>query len=1211
MKFRFTLTHRGSQAEPIAIPALTLWSTQTGADEEWSEGPVPFVNLPGAGAFSPATSEWLYVDFGFEIGLEYSITLEHTTVYNSGTSNPRTTTLAILDNSFVEQFSQVDTFPISPGGTETISLSFTANATSTKIGFKVSSGSDVDVIVNEVSGTGTDPADITESLQISEPDGWKEAVMKLARDKDFHSLIELFDGSFIFYGDNGVVNGGLHFIEYYEITRGFDANLEILIEIAPDDETYETCFEGQLDLSLGERLPKNKFRIPIIRDNFWAKFNSRLKTPVDLQAAVDLDGNPITPVDPAVIALTCQKIQKKYVGEIANQSLFGNAWIAGSEWNVGEFVQIDMDTETLNEIKVKYHLPTASNPEIPVGLFFFEEGGSYEFDIRLEASAMNNLGEQYSLIGFLTMFVKIGNDTPIPFSEADFGPALAESTVFTFTDTLDIPANSNITIYGEITADISVHGGSTFFMIWPSDFALTPSGAGKSEGDLRATHLYITGQTIFPENNAQGLLIHDAGAAIVKGYGLGFSNPFYSELLGSTLTNARQYEQDGCAWRYLVLRGLQVRGYTLSEKPFSMSFEQWWKGIDPILCLGLEYHQVDGGTITPEVSVIQDLSDWDDAGGPFPGGWNYAAFSFPFTSVNGDGGVEGYTCGLWATTGDVTYVVTTVVEIFETGTNPTNITFIWAILDAGFNEIVTEEFTYTSDGFKREIFNITPSSDGTYFAVRIINDTVSDTKSLIIRMAKGETVVQLLTNPDFTSQSPWTNEGSGTDWTFSSDKALVSLTTGSSKELTQAFAGQGVGDYHFIGEYTVSNVGGGEQISITINFLDSGDNVIETKTDNEFASNVKPWNHEFTSIVEIVKIQVIVSVVAGSNMDFETPYASLHLVVTTDPIVTEDEQVIRVEEREFFYQEEMSVLISNIEEISRKYDTEKIYNKIEIGYNQWQAEEISGIDDPQTKHTYSDRLQKSGVGITAFSDFIGASLAIESTRRSTIEKSEDHKFDNNTFIIAINPDDVSPDSYVPELDENFSDVMNLLNSDTRYNIRISVARNFLRWRKWFNGCLQSYLTSFYRFVSGEGNFDMVSTIDQSPDCLGEDNEGQPLSEKQDIDVTDTIIHTPFYYEFEVPMEWETYKTIRENRRNAIGISLTESGHVPMFIDQLDYAVMEGKAKVTGWTREYLALDVVEGNAATQECMPSTECDNPITDEFGEELTTETGVCITA
>jgi hypothetical protein len=304
--------------------------------------------------------------------------------------------------------------------------------------------------------------------------------------------------------------------------------------------------------------------------------------------------------------------------------------------------------------------------------------------------------------------------------------------------------------------------------------------------------------------------------------------------------------------------------------------------------------------------------------------------------------------------------------------------------------------------------------------------------------------------------------------------------------------------------------------------------------------------------------------------------------------------------------------ISNIRTITRKYDNYKIYNKVNIGYTTWKSEEIQGIDDVQTQHIYSTRFEKIGQTITLWSDFIAASLAIEGTRRKTIAESTDYKFDDSTFIIAVNPDDVSPDVYTPELDEEFSSIENLLDPELRYNTRLSPARNLLRWRNWLNGCLQNWLNTYYKFVRGEGNFDMISTmVGQSPECLNEAYDNQPLSEKQDIEVTNDFIHLPNYYEFETPLDWEDYKTIRNNRTKAIGISLTDENHVSLFIDQLEYSVMHGSAKITGWTNEFMELSVTEDQPAQQLCLPDTSCDNPITDEFEEALTDEFGVCITA
>jgi len=1291
MKFRFTLNYPGSQEQPLAIPALSLWSTQTGSGEEWSLGPIPSVDLP------IAASEYLYTDYGFEEGLEYTVTLTHTTSYNSGISNPRTVALEILNDSFVAQFTELSTFPPSPGGQESITIAFTANGDCTKIGFRANSGSDVTIVVDEVSGTGSDPTDLPESLEISEPDGWKQAVMRLARDEDFHSLIEFFDGSFIFYGNNGVINGGISFIEFLEITKGVDVTIILMIEIAPDDLTYEPCFTGQLDISNAERLKDNKYRIPVIRDDFWAKFYARWKTPIDLQAGSDLDGTAVEVVEPVDLNLSNQIIT--YFSEYH--------WTYSTTYDTDsgldeDYLILNWETPVREDIKLfsigkdGVTLETFSI----LGLFEAPWDGNFQVEIKLKAALLGSEWtgatltpiriKKVNTTSFADFFPTFETDGPDSWNSYDLDStfemrrgeqlaiALFEDTDWTVFGETQLTwlivelatTDTAITLSGEQLIDgvmtssdrvlvknqgntnengVYVSGAGAWTRATDMDTAdeftdvavYVTSGTNQTDSSWLQTQtvgavgvdavlftpiensdertrafpgypvenwIKITALTKYPETQSPGFLVHDAAAGIIKGYGLGEPNPFYSELLGSAVTNARQYINDGCAWRYMLLRGLHVRGYTLAEKPFSLSLDQWWKGMDPIFCLGLSYDTIGGNTIESNVIAIQALADWDDAAGPNPGSWQYFIFNLPYTSILG-GASEGYTCGTAATVAGESYIITSGINVISD--DIVNVSVHVALLDSGFNLISEQEFTYYSDGLKVETFSMSPGSNGTYIAVRIDNQS-ADSVAVVVSYIESSTADQLLLNSDFENSSVWTNEGAGTSWSIGSDMAEVVLTSGSSKELTQEFTPVEAGDYCFIGYFFPIGIVG-DEADITVNFYDEDDNLLDTVTDSHVYGGTDPLiRYEFTTVVAVAKINIVVDLTTLAGSDFTVQFLTTGLILAQDgSIVVPEEQVIRVEEREFFFQEEMSALISNIEDITRKYDTEKLFNKIEIGYNQWQSEDVSGIDDPQTKHTYSTRFQKIGQGIAIHSDFIAASLAIEATRRQTIEKSTDYKFDNNTFIVAINPEDVSPDSYVPELGTAFSSVLNLLNYETRYNIRLSVARNFKRWQKWFNGCLQSYLTSFYKFVDGEGNFDMVTTINESPDCLGEDNEGQPLSEKQNIRVTDEIIITPYYYEMTTPMEWETYKAIRNNRRNAIGISMTDTGHVPLFIELLEYQVMDGNAKIIGWTKEYFPIEVIEGPAAVTDCLPSTECDNPITDELGDILTDENGVCITA
>jgi hypothetical protein len=865
------------------------------------------------------------------------------------------------------------------------------------------------------------------NLEITELDGWMDCKLKLERHEEFHSLVEYFEGAFIFYGDNGVDNGGIDFIRYVEKNYGVDATLNIDIEVSFDSgRAYEFIFSGQLDLEAINELKDNRAQIPIIQSDFWAKFISRKGTPANLHATTDTDGESITPVQSIRIDLPSQKI--RYVGNYQWLDTF-TYYEADDGFGDGMTgLQMDWDISIQDDLK-KFTLPR-SRFQIGsisgvvadgslIGNFEAPYDGEYTFDIKIYAAyyieGLDLWDDNLTQIDFYLLKTTETALSPVAnFSESTLSCGSDAIGVFTFSKTLtlfrgeqvvifgiDTSTQQRITIFGSqrleyqnvlvastgalvLSGEQTVDGVATNLSLVlvkdnpdPADNGVYTTSPGAwtrasfaateadlvnlavfvTSGDtnvnsnwklsntvdvinvspqswvfisdsderLRAfpcpvdvdTHLIINGDTIFRRSRADAFLLHDAGAAILKSYGLGETNPFYSEYIGGLLTNARSYPENGCEWQYAILKGLNLRGYDLEDKPFFMSFEQWWKGANPILNLGLGY--------------------------------------------------------------------------------------------------------------------------------------------------------------DTTATTP-------------------------------------------------------------------------------------------------------------------------------------DQNLIRTERRSFFFTREISAYFDYVFEISREYDSEKIFNKIEIGYPTWQSEDVSGIDDPQTKHTYATRFKKVGKGIEVYSDFIAASLAIEATRRQTISQSKDYKFDNNVFILAVRDPGGSPDVFLPEVDENFSSITNLLNSDTRYNSRLTPARNFIRNRNYFNGALQSYLGSNYKFVNGEGNYDMISQMIANG-C----DYPEVLDEGQNINVTSDFLHLPLLYTIEINLAWDDYVAIREARHKAIGISQTASEHVMFFIKSLEYELVKGKATIKAWPIEF--FDIVQTDFIPQMkvCESDSECGDGALDRTTSEdegRTTSEGECRT-
>jgi len=283
--------------------------------------------------------------------------------------------------------------------------------------------------------------------------------------------------------------------------------------------------------------------------------------------------------------------------------------------------------------------------------------------------------------------------------------------------------------------------------------------------------------------------------------------------------------------------------------------------------------------------------------------------------------------------------------------------------------------------------------------------------------------------------------------------------------------------------------------------------------------------------------------------------------VTIDSVATE---VIRLEERTHGYDaSSMSVLLSGVQRIRRKY-SDQYYNSVETGISKGTIENISGIDDPQ-KQTRANVFTNIGRKLTLLSTFITQSLTWEDARRTIITKSKDYKYDNDHFMVEVT---LGGSGYVPRLDEDYDSVTGLLNESTRYNKRWTPARMFVRWSNMiFAGC-QNYVGTFYRFVSGEGNYD--ATSERKPDDCSDNYDGAVLAENADIPITTNKLYIPILFEIEHYLTIEEFNTIDANRNKAIGISQNyeDGSHAEFFIDpDLQYEIATGQVKIQGYFKD--------------------------------------------
>jgi hypothetical protein len=446
--------------------------------------------------------------------------------------------------------------------------------------------------------------DATDDQEISEPDGWNGAKIIVEHDEQFGSLIEYYEGAaggaFNFYGENDEVNGGINFIKYVEENYGFTSKIQFVAEYAPDDIDYITIFEGLLKISGKNEAKDNKMQVPVVRDEFWAKFINRLDTPINLSSTTDLYGNPVDPVVPITINLTDQYINQYFVGFLPEATysfgsgIVGNGYIQIDFDDTHEFLSTSQKEETIDE--VKEHItgyPIIDNPEQPSPSFDFEFPGDIVVN-DLTIIARNLVGDTVAHLdadikGYLFDGV---NEHLLTRTDYLGSNGTTRRTRFVYTGT--ISDAKSIAVYlkndsGSTSDDVG--------LLFDDQVEIGVPATYTTKFDFRLISKY-------PDTQAEGYLLHDLIHGVLTRLGMG-SSPLYSEFLGATFTNSRQYDEDGCGCMYAVLKGFQIRGYTLEEKPVFISFKQIWDGIDPILNLGLSYESSEDSPDSQYIRIEQ------------------------------------------------------------------------------------------------------------------------------------------------------------------------------------------------------------------------------------------------------------------------------------------------------------------------------------------------------------------------------------------------------------------------------------------------------------------------------------------------------------------------------------------------------------------------------------------------------------------------------
>jgi hypothetical protein len=110
---------------------------------------------------------------------------------------------------------------------------------------------------------------------------------------------------------------------------------------------------------------------------------------------------------------------------------------------------------------------------------------------------------------------------------------------------------------------------------------------------------------------------------------------------------------------------------------------------------------------------------------------------------------------------------------------------------------------------------------------------------------------------------------------------------------------------------------------------------------------------------------------------------------------------LRVEPWNYFYNNTVVLSCTNINKISRKVYEKEIFSTFQFGYQKWEAEEYTGLDEFLTKRTYRTTLNQIKNDFVKLSKFVYSGYALEITRRKGDDNSKDWRYDKDVFGICL------------------------------------------------------------------------------------------------------------------------------------------------------------------------------------------------------------------
>lgn len=455
----------------------------------------------------------------------------------------------------------------------------------------------------------------------TELENWKDISFILERTDEYGALLPVQEESLIF---NGSVKNWLMQI----ITiKGIDSTVHAKIGISTDGgDTYDDSV-GILNLEEYETFYQNGeerfIKVPFNEINGWQKLMARKDIPIKINGMSSIGGAPTFNPTPIQFNMRSQIIPKRYRG-ITNVRDKANGgptyeYEAGSGSYPPHFYAIpqfyDVEINEAGAYTYPLQITESAPSDTEKYLLEAENDGTIFFEVDLNMTIYMKAASVYGRdMGEWGVSVTLNH---IP---ADASTPPANYPIFS--DSGDEGGGAVVDVTVDITSGVVKHsfdlktGDKVYFTI----FMYARDSGGPTVLNLDIAEIYYQDQvenrlefrqeTLFPDTVAEAYSIHDVMTRVI-GACTDRKDSFYSEFLGNDQTTfPAPYAEAGKGSFNVLMSGLNVRGFTQEEKPFSISFADLWVSIKALY--GLVLTVKDNGKVYCEPYEDSISRDTDD-----------------------------------------------------------------------------------------------------------------------------------------------------------------------------------------------------------------------------------------------------------------------------------------------------------------------------------------------------------------------------------------------------------------------------------------------------------------------------------------------------------------------------------------------------------------------------------------------------------------------